>query len=49
LEFGSFRIKSGALSPYYIDLVCLLSSPKELCNVAELAANEIKKIMVMIE
>jgi len=27
LKFGSFRVKSGALSPYYIDLSCLLSSP----------------------
>jgi len=45
LKFGSFRIKSGALSPYYIDLACLLSSPKELCSVAEIAAEEIKRIM----
>lgn len=45
LKFGSFRIKSGALSPYYIDLSCLLSSPKELCSVAEVAADEIRKIM----
>jgi len=45
LKFGSFRIKSGALSPYYIDLACLLSSPKELCNVAEVAAEETRKIM----
>jgi len=45
LKFGSFRIKSGALSPYYIDLACLLSSPKELCRVAEIAAGEIKRIM----
>jgi len=46
LKFGSFRIKSGALSPYYIDLACLLSSPKELCNVAEAAAEKTRKIMV---
>jgi orotate phosphoribosyltransferase len=45
LKFGSFRIKSGALSPYYIDLACLLSSPKELCSVAETAAEEIKITM----
>jgi uridine monophosphate synthetase len=45
LKFGSFRIKSGALSPYYIDLACLLSSPKELCSVAETVADEIKRIM----
>jgi uridine monophosphate synthetase len=45
LKFGSFKIKSGALSPYYIDLAYLLSSPKELCNIKEIAANAIKKIM----
>jgi orotate phosphoribosyltransferase len=46
LKFGSFRIKSGASSPYYIDLACLLSSPKGLCSIAEIAAEEIRKIMV---
>ena len=45
LKFGSFRIKSGALSPYYIDLACLLSSPRDLCTIADVAADEIKKIM----
>ena len=45
LKFGSFKIKSGALSPYYIDLACLLSSPKELCTIAEIAAGEIKRLM----
>ncbi|MDI6848138.1 MAG: hypothetical protein QMD23_08500, partial [Candidatus Bathyarchaeia archaeon] len=45
LKFGMFRIKSGALSPYYIDLACLLSSPKELCTVAEIVASEIRRIM----
>jgi orotate phosphoribosyltransferase len=46
LKFGSFRIKSGALSPYYIDLACLLSSPKELCVIAEVAADAVRRIMV---
>ena len=45
LKFGSFRIKSGALSPYYIDLACLLSSPKELCSIAEIAADAVRQIM----
>jgi uridine monophosphate synthetase len=45
LKFGSFKIRSGALSPYYIDLACLLSSPKGLCSIAEIAAEEIRKIM----
>jgi orotate phosphoribosyltransferase len=47
LKFGSFRIKSGALSPYYIDLACLLSSPKDLCSIVKIAADEIKKIMAI--
>jgi orotate phosphoribosyltransferase len=47
LKFGSFRIKSGALSPYYIDFACLLSSPRELCNIAEKAACEIRNIMAI--
>jgi orotate phosphoribosyltransferase len=46
LKFGSFKIKSGALSPYYIDLACLLSSPEELCTVAEIAADTVRQIMV---
>ena len=44
LKFGSFRIKSGAFSPYYIDLASLLSSPKDLCTVTDIAANSIKRI-----
>jgi len=47
LKFGSFRIKSGAISPYYIDLACLLSSPRELCNIAEVVACEIKNLMAV--
>jgi orotate phosphoribosyltransferase len=47
LKFGSFRIKSGALSPYYIDLACLISSPRRLCTIAEIAAAEIKNIMAV--
>jgi uridine monophosphate synthetase len=45
LKFGTFKIKSGALSPYYIDLARLLSSPKELCSIAEIAADAIGQIM----
>jgi uridine monophosphate synthetase len=47
LKFGAFRIKSGALSPYYVDLACLISSPKDLYTVAEIAACEIKNIMAV--
>ena len=45
LKFGSFKIKSGAISPYYIDLARLLSAPKQLCTIAEIAADQVKKIM----
>ena len=47
LKFGSFKIKSGALSPYYIDLARLISSPKDLCTIAEIASREIKNIMTV--
>lgn len=35
------------MSPYYIDLACLLSSPKDLCRVVEVAACEIRNIMAI--
>ena len=44
LKFGSFKIKSGAISPYYVDLAMLLSEPKSLCDIADLAAVEVLKI-----
>jgi len=45
LRFGTFKIKSGALSPYYIDLASLLSSPTDLSTVAKSAADLIQQIM----
>jgi uridine monophosphate synthetase len=45
IKFGSFKIKSGAQSPYYIDMAKLLSSPKDFCTVTEAAADKIKSIM----
>jgi orotate phosphoribosyltransferase len=48
LKFGSFKIKSGATSPYYIDLARLLSSPKQLCSIADLAAEQVKQIMTSV-
>jgi uridine monophosphate synthetase len=45
LKFGTFKIKSGAISPYYIDLARLLSSPAELCKIAEVAAKQVRQIM----
>jgi orotate phosphoribosyltransferase len=45
LKFGTFKIKSGATSPYYVDLALLLSAPQQLCVIAEVAAEKIKQIM----
>ena len=45
IKFGKFKIKSGATSPYYIDIARLLASPKHLCTVAELASDKVRKIM----
>ena len=45
IKFGTFKIKSGAESPYYIDMAQLLSSPKELCLIAEAAACKIKTLI----
>ena len=46
LKFGRFKIKSGATSPYYIDLARVLSVPKQLCVIAEAASEKINQIMV---
>jgi uridine monophosphate synthetase len=45
LKFGNFKIKSGATSPYYIDLARILSAPQQLCIIAEAASEKIKQIM----
>ena len=44
MRFGTFRIKSGAVSPYYIDLARLLSSPRDLCVLVDVAASAIRKL-----
>ena len=46
VKFGVFKIKSGVVSPYYVDLARLLSSPEKLCAIAEVAAEQIRRIMV---
>jgi uridine monophosphate synthetase len=45
LKFGAFKIKSGATSPYYIDLARVLSSPQQICTIAEAASEKIRQIM----
>jgi len=44
IKFGEFKIKSGALSPYYIDMARLLAAPKELCVIADTASDKIREI-----
>jgi uridine monophosphate synthetase len=44
IKFGSFKIKSGATSPYYIDMARVLAAPEQLCVLAEVAAKKIKEI-----
>ena len=46
VKFGVFKIKSGAISPYYVDLARLLSSPEQLCAIAEVAAEQVRQIML---
>jgi uridine monophosphate synthetase len=45
IKFGSFKIKSGATSPYYIDMARLLASPKDLCIIADAAAEKIRPLL----
>jgi uridine monophosphate synthetase len=44
LKFGSFKIKSGATSPYYIDMARVLAAPKQLCVIADVASEKIRQI-----
>lgn len=45
IKFGNFKIKSGALSPYYIDLAGLLSSPHAFCEIVNIAVDVVKQVM----
>jgi orotate phosphoribosyltransferase len=45
LKFGTFKIKSGASSPYYIDMAGLLSSPQDFRCLTDIAANEVRRLI----
>ncbi|MDR2203692.1 MAG: orotate phosphoribosyltransferase [Nitrososphaerota archaeon] len=45
IKFGSFKIKSGAFSPYYIDMARLLSKPETFGVVVEAATQKVCKII----
>ena len=45
LKFGTFKLKSGQISPFYIDLSCLLSSPKDFQCIVNAIANEVEGIL----
>jgi len=44
LKFGLFKLKSGIISPYYIDLTWLLSSPEDFKAIVDIVADEIRNL-----
>ena len=44
LRFGTFKLKSGQTSPFYIDLARLLSSPRDFQCVVDAIVDEVKTL-----
>lgn len=45
LKFGAIKLKSGQVSPFYIDLSCLLSSPKDFQCIVNAVVDEVEDIL----
>jgi len=45
LKFGAIRLKSGQVSPFYIDLSCLLSSPKDFQCIVNAVVDEVEDLL----
>jgi orotate phosphoribosyltransferase len=45
IKFGTFTIKSGAQSPYYIDMARLLEAPEEFGTIVDVAAKKIQPLI----